>query len=106
MKHTIIRSPDPSSNPPGAAQGSFAYAAFSMGKSTASQVERPSHFLQRGKLASFSSITSSPQHSEAYRPASNTSCPVFITSTSHTVVVVRLTGLHGEVLCLKCWYVV
>src|SRR5262249_34490633 len=60
-----------------------AYAAFSVGKSTSSQIERPLHFPQRGKLASFSSSSSSPQHSEAYKPVSNTSCPVFIALTSN-----------------------
>src|SRR5262249_40714145 len=56
------------------------YAAWSRGKSTESQVESPMHFVQRGKLASFSSICSTPQHSDAYKPVINTSCPVFIFS--------------------------
>src|SRR5215831_16538333 len=78
------------------------HAASSSGKSTASQVERPMHLLQRGKLASFSSICSSPQQSDAYRPVSITSCPVFITSLLPKIklVLVCLTRVQPEVLCV------
>src|SRR5207247_8295630 len=53
-------------------------AADCSGRSTNSHSERPLHLWHRGKLASLSSATSSPQHSEAYSPGSITSCPVFI----------------------------
>src|SRR5215468_2337145 len=75
-----------------------AHAAFSVGRSTSSQVERLSHFTQRGKLASFSSSTSSPQQSEAYNPDSTTSCPVFILFPQKTSLSVLL--LQPEVLCV------
>src|SRR5215813_5694830 len=74
-----------------------AHAAFSVGRSTSSQVERLSHFTQRGKLASFSSSTSSPQQSEAYNPDSTTSCPVFILAPKK--VVVCLTPASRGPLC-------
>src|SRR5438105_1431429 len=68
--------------------------------STASHFERPLHFIQRGKLASLSSKTSSPQHSDAYSPGSITSCPVFIPLPRSTPVILCLTSLHTEVLCI------
>src|SRR5213593_4115614 len=56
----------------------FNQSACCSGRSTNSHSERPLHLWHRGKLASLSSATSSPQHSEAYSPGSMTSCPVFI----------------------------
>src|SRR5688572_2948180 len=63
--------------------------------STNSHLDRPLQRTHRGKLASRSSFTSSPQHSETYNPGSFTSCPVFFIFTPSLPIVV-LTSMHTE----------
>jgi hypothetical protein len=49
------------------------HAAFSSGRSTISHSDNPLHFRHLGKLASLVSMTSTPQHSDTYKPDSFTS---------------------------------
>src|SRR6266516_266063 len=72
-------------------------AADCSGRSTNSHSERPLHLWHRGKLASLSSATSSPQHSEAYSPGSMTSCPVFISLP----LLLSRSVLHARTLSAK-----
>src|SRR5437867_7071295 len=78
----------------------FNQAACCSGRSTNSHSDRPLQLSHRGKLASLSSATSSPQHSEAYSPGSITSCPVFIfplTPVSRSVLHASTLGAKPEI---------